>query len=871
MPKIRRDVTKILGLDAVDEIIYFCESNLPVAKRQKLQAWAKEQGVFLQVFDGQAIAEMLTDLDTFWIAQEYLKIPSELMPRSDVNPSWYSELLKRWSNNLPLFVSRSDFVEIKTGLRHATFNPNVRPDLDLWITLIEHFLRSDAPRQLQRNASYEVIVAIYRGKGILNIGLPLFEDFYSDFDEFLGLADLQDAATLLVYAWGAYIDSAPPELLFELRRRLVSLLEQEMISAPGPGRRAGLLQIRGYLETMPLKLDGAPNLRTTAQYWSKMLDEAIHAPLFPIEDFSDFFSKIFKITGPRPELLHLTGRIDDLVAKQAGAAAAGQKAFDRANAFLEQDNILAAIQDYHRARKRWFSGDRIADALNVILILSDCYRQLGLAYASKYYALSVAYMAVHEQKPTISQLLPRALFAVVDAEDAAGNGIGLANMLLLAVGAHITFERDPFNMDVHIRLKDNLGQMQALLGFLKRGDSVIFGNVKPIFDDWPTPLSGVLEKCSNPEGFWNKGEWPDAWSQIENSLIDRPWGDVTALRTVSWKALGINWKFEFDNSYSVTPIAEQLIAEFQLTIVAIVGLGIDLAVIPTSVWLTLSVAKDAKKPKLNDAQYRKDGISFSLIVPEVEAYDIKSQETLSFIVAVLRECSVFRDGQYISTASQALVAAAEQAFNIRPYRELYKEFVSQERFFESARKNKKGFQEQMPFSQKEIEEIGPNNALGPTYDQINAKIAIVRRYQIWAPYVRHTVRNLMRDSVSRKALQNLRGRGMKDWQILSIIGNISFAVRAPVDYSDGITAAKMKASQEAIALVESEDSSLGPNILSPEMLRLQEATFVSLLLNQWELDGNTSLIENTGTEKFLIDRYRIYDDDTEHENLFDWD
>lgn len=89
--------------------------------------------------------------------------------------------------------------------------------------------------------------------------------------------------------------------------------------------------------------------------------------------------------------------------------------------------------------------------------------------------------------------------------------------------------------------------------------------------------------------------------------------------------------------------------------------------------------------------------------------------------------------------------------------------------------------------------------------------------------------------------------------------------------SDDITAATIKESQAAIGLVKSEDSSLSPDILSPEMLYLQEATFVSLLLNYWELDGNSALIENIGTEKFLINRYRIHDDDTEHEDLFGWD
>src|SRR6202162_5186989 len=44
----------------VERLIYFCESNLEVAKRHKLKAWAKQShNISLEIFDGMAIAEML--------------------------------------------------------------------------------------------------------------------------------------------------------------------------------------------------------------------------------------------------------------------------------------------------------------------------------------------------------------------------------------------------------------------------------------------------------------------------------------------------------------------------------------------------------------------------------------------------------------------------------------------------------------------------------------------------------------------------------------------------------------------------------------------------------------------------------------------
>jgi hypothetical protein len=528
--------------------------------------------------------------------------------------------------------------------------------------------------------------------------------------------------------------------------------------------------------------------------------------------------------------------------------------------------------EFHRARMRLFSGDRIASALNVMLALSECYRQLGLAYAAKYYALSAAYISLHDQKSTVALLLPRALFTAVDAEDAAGNGVGMANLMFMAIGAHATLERDPFNTDSHPRLHENLGQMQALLGFLRRGDPSLFDIVKQVFNDWPPQLStSMIDGTSHPGAFWNVGDWDCAWRGLEDSLIDRPWGDVATVRAVCWKARGINWMCNFDNTYEVTPIAEQFIAECQLGLAALATMAVDLALVPTTVVLILSTSEETKSIKLNDEKTGSDTLTFTLEIPASGSTSISAGETVSTLIAVLRECSAFTDQQYILAATRGLKAAAEQAFNVRPYRELYREFVLREGFFGFARCSPDGFQSEMPFPMKVVEELGWNSSVGPTYNPAKALAGIASRYQAWMPYVRLTIRNLMRDARTRLILKGLRDRGMKDWQILSLVGNVAFSVRSPVVCSDRITASQAATLQSEIAIVETDESALDPSILSPEVVGMQETILTSLLLVHWGLDGVATCVRRRGAEEFLIARYRVYHDDVEHEDVFEWD
>jgi hypothetical protein len=69
-----------------------------------------------------------------------------------------------------------------------------------WIGLMEHFPKDAAARQLQRSADYELAVAHLRGKGDLMGEFGLVRDYFADVEDWLAVADLQDAATLLVYA-----------------------------------------------------------------------------------------------------------------------------------------------------------------------------------------------------------------------------------------------------------------------------------------------------------------------------------------------------------------------------------------------------------------------------------------------------------------------------------------------------------------------------------------------------------------------------------------------------------------------------------------------------------------------------------------------
>ena len=71
--KIKADVKTIMAAGAaVEAVHYFCSADIAVNKRHKLQAWARRDfSLDLEIYDGQAISELLADRDVFWIAENY--------------------------------------------------------------------------------------------------------------------------------------------------------------------------------------------------------------------------------------------------------------------------------------------------------------------------------------------------------------------------------------------------------------------------------------------------------------------------------------------------------------------------------------------------------------------------------------------------------------------------------------------------------------------------------------------------------------------------------------------------------------------------------------------------------------------------------
>lgn len=876
--KIEEDVVKALNGGPVDEVVYFCEANLPVAKRHALQKWAKAtHKIELQVFDGNAISELLCDRDVFWIAQEYLHIPAEYMPPSADEVDWHRTLVAKWTAREPIIINNSDFAEIKAGLRRATFHDDARPKLLFWLGLTERFTAQEAPRRLQRAAIYEISVAWLRGKGNLTPQLERIRDYYSDVADWLTIADLQDAATLMVYCFSGWMlnhFAVDREELFAWRDAAMGCVDEEIAAASGPGRKAGLYRVKAQLSAVSGTLEPEPAKTDTFESWGRMLDEAEKTTLFPIEDFAAHLANITSVYGNDPRFTALSDRVDALIEKRGGPIASASVTFERAASLYEQDKLPQAIRALHRAQLQWFGGDTLLDFQSATYLLANCYLELGLCYAAKHTALAAAYIALHSDKLELTHTLPRMLFLAADADDAAGNSFSYLEMLTVALSYHCLNESDPLDFEKHSILPTNLGQAAALRGFAARSGDGPLALVDALLAQWPDSLrQPVVGLSKDPTGFWSQGTWDEAWAEVEDNFAGPPLGDVGPTRSISWRAFDVTWIISFPNNFDCVPLAEEFAAALQIALASLAGQ--DPCLVPTVIQFELSVDQAAALPVVS--KFTKGpgdhGIAFGVSLAGSASADNArdtTAEVLGLIAEFLSRCSVLPEDKLLTLVEVSLLDAAGRLHMGRPYRELYEEFVPIERFQQTLRQSATVPNADKPFKLRQHEYLAPPQVAGPTYSRQVALENIRVRYTRAGKCIKYTLRNLMDDPVHGAALRAWHATGMLDWEILSIVANAAVNARHPLSDDATMTPEIMDQFNRALDKTEQKKDALTAGEVSGELLLESKPIYHRALLNGWQLRLSPAAHEPAVLEQFLVERYGLRSDDVDHADYFRW-
>lgn len=441
-PKVRGDVKTIMGSGTKVERVYaFCTADVPTAKRHKLQEWARTDfDVELEILDGAAVSELLAQQEFFWIAERFLQLPAELMPALPIGEGaqdWFSETLTKWQHESRPAQTYADFSEIQAAGRFAlgpfTYDDDglplaghERPELPFWIDRLDEIVAADTPPSLQRKAFYERSVLRLRGLGDLfgqEDGLRLYFAGIPRLDD---AADLEDAQALLTYVHTAaelgHVGLSAPEIAgwrAGIERRLATLIkyakEHQRVN-----EWCALLEVSGNSAQMRHIDKGVIDASAAFARWRKLASLVDRAPLFPLERFADRLAQMARFIGAHPEYEPLTTKIDALLAKRHGQRKVAEKCLERAREFRKAGDLPRAMAQLHGAKVDWFAEETLGNSILAMNWLSHAYKEQGLFFAAKYYALAAAFVALHSKDLQLQPFIARSLMEAAECDYATG-------------------------------------------------------------------------------------------------------------------------------------------------------------------------------------------------------------------------------------------------------------------------------------------------------------------------------------------------------------------------------------------------------------------------------------------------------------------
>lgn len=909
LTKLKTDINKMVSEGTrVSFVVAYCEANVASSERHKFQKRIKDlYHVQVEIFDGTAIADLLAQRHTYWIAEQYLHLSARSLPSDDDRPNWYEDDLERWRRTDQLIPGLGQVLDLSHCLRYSVSNETALRELPFWLEKMERFAAADLPQPVRRRAEYELVLAHLRGLDDMRS-----VDFHlSSFMESSMIsnepADLLDAAVLLMAINGACqngLTNHSSENVMEWNAGLTGRVNQLLAGNVTPGQHCRLLEVKAYLLLQPdlfLMWDQGmlndvprPFSHRTDIEWQDQFYQGITSvgrirlldpegalgaleqllvilpgvPLFPVHQISNLLKFLAVILIDFEGYDAVVSALDQRTAEVAGGFAAGQSAKDRAISYLKLDRPLEALRYLHRTRSAWSSAFASRGLVLATMMTADTLIRLNLYSAAKYYALVAASIVQTDD----FDLFPRALFMAHEAGYLQGAWISAAQLAEKALAAHEFMSEDPHALEIHEELTKCLYHLVEIQAVGKKIDPIVSRFVESLLDQaGMTEFLQEFASNADVDLWWELLSAEDLIAHMVEESGTSAFSDAGADREIRWKALGICWTVKFHNTFEETLLGERVAAAAQI-LISDLALR-DPLLLPT--YVTLEVSKSAADSQiLIRKQPDRRGTRWLFEIPTADDADVNSQHqavvgTLARLMEIVQSISLLPDDQihplFTTTLEEGLLNHVIFAL---PYDLVYSRVIDKTTFGLAGRHNLPSFR---------VEDAWPNECPtlvfpekpGPGYSHEKGKSQAEYRYETLPVQLRSTLPVLQNSTEFRETINELHSDGWPDWQILLAVFNVAKNERLG-RIEQPVNSREFRDLQRIFLEPEPLGNPVSPGVVTANRLRESaEVSLVSTLQNHWGLQMRESLVDIHAIKKVMVGRYRYGIDDVDHGDPFE--
>ena len=811
---------------------------------------------------------------------------------AEEDSKWYVNIKKEWLENNPIYFSFGEFYSIRTAILHAHYTEYLKSDIPFWIEKLYYFIENCENETItKRQAIYEVIIISLRSLKNLDNRGKYIKAYFQDFNKYIDVDQLEETTILLNFLrvakqFETFDIPIQKDKIEEYVNLLNLILLSEIEKTTDPNRLCYLFETKGNFDFFFSKdnnLDKFNDLQQKLEksnfWYNKILSELEKSRLFPLRRFIQNQNKklitLHQIEGlDLSNLEEIIEKAEDIYNKERFKDLSFKK--QRAFNYIEKGESLKALRVLHDIKNELFKYESLEESLHIMLLISQLYLELGLAFAAKYYGLAVCHWVMQEGGEFL-KLLPKSVEQVGEADynqGQWGSYMFFNRAYFLSKQTSLTnFENEIDNAEISLFHSDvTISFLNKRFNFISQAK---LAKIFPIDDNYKNEISLGVKKLLEK---YKKNSDKKLWEQIEEQMIDAPFSDYGNFRKLSFKTYGVKWYIVFKNEYTLVASVEQFLAFFQIVLFELNEVDLCLPVVEVRLNISENTINDNILIESNSTNQER---IWNIKLPNYEKLDkglqvryLKELELslLKNTNMILFELSPLNDELLFKIFKEVLIEKTHLSNKVsisKPYEEMYKVFVIEEHFTDIY----KSVNKKLPFhfDSKLETMLLPKSGLGPTYDRVHNLQQIQNRYDRLIPLIQFTLERLVKDIKFRAILNILKNEGYLDWQILACIANIKF------NYYNHQAFKKGHSHQECIELVRKlsetpenkpEDSNIPLNEFTIEKFREELKRYIISNLQSYHLvfRDHTPLIEPL--KNLLIQRYNYKIDDVEHPNYW---
>ena len=871
LKKIKDDVKMIVEKgNKVDLIYFFSLENVEVSKRHKIQKWSQETySVKIEIFDGEFLAENLADKDLFWIAIEFLQIPSSLYPISeDID---YLKTKEKWKTIAINSPNYAIFNELRNLGRRCLFDKDTKQDLLFWLSKLEQLLKFDYSQKFKRKVLYEIVALRIRGTRSLLGREEYVRQYFDMSDTFNSQIEAQEACVVVNYAYGSMVRGVSDfteEEIKKWRKLIEDFTEVELKMKYPKTIQAAIYELKGYLlltDPYDRKVDEG------LDWWIKLSSLIKETPLFPLERFSDVLLAMIDFISDNPKFEQLNQTIDSLLGERVGGFAVAEKCRDRAIAYRKKGKLLKSLRELHKLKVAWFAHETLYGSLLSMLLIAETYFDLGLIYAAKDYALAVSFIAQRAREEKEKVFIPRGLSALAEYEYSNGEWAHFlehANLSLKTIAIFTKGFEDEDVRKIYEKMTFYTSLISTFTDILE--NSILSNYVKSKIKEFNPEIATEIMEYLIPlaKDSWSKIKTEEILQKIQSEFRNYPFNDVGKERTAKFSVFGISWQFNWENDLVTTAKSEQLISLFQILFAECIER--DLLLLKNDVLIKLSLGNEYTIQN----QHQEDRFIWLVVLPQnipsnQEEIDHYYNEVLGVAIQIFSELSLLPRAQ-IEILLEELFNEGfmHKAFAGNSYETLFIDLVPKDLYKEILTLNKIFYLVGLNYANKTNKLLKWKDSVISSYNKKKSEELISERYKNSIIPISLTLQKLRNKPFFLETVNKLKLEEWKDWHILMAMASIAVNYRVTeIGYKD-LDDAKKKTIEQM--LLEETPASITVPLNEFGEKELKNHLYMSMIstLKIIGLEYKAPLLVKSAIKEFLEKRYCYFSDDIPHEDFF---